>query len=148
MIGTLPCRSQGVELRLNLCVAVSASYKRVMGYRALADAVVLVHAAFVLFVVLGGLLVLRWRRVACVHLPAAAWGVLIEFSGGVCPLTPLENWLRERAGDVGYANSFVEQYVVPTLYPAMLTRNTQFVLGMFVLGVNAGIYRRVIHRQG
>lgn len=117
-------------------------------YLALADTVVLAHFAFVLFVVLGGLLALRWRRVAWVHLPAATWGVLIEFWGGICPLTPLENSLRERAGDIAYVNTFIEHYVVPALYPAMLTRNAQLVIGMFVLGVNAGVYWRVIHRPG
>jgi hypothetical protein len=80
-------------------------------YSMLADAVVLVHVAFVLFVVLGGLFVLRWRRIALLHLPSAAWGAAIEVSGGICPLTPLENWLREKAGDASYADSFVEHHM-------------------------------------
>ena len=84
----------------------------------LADLVVILHLSFVLFVVFGGLLVLRWPRLAWVHLPAAAWGVAIEFTGGICPLTPLENWLREKAGEIGYADGFTEHYILPVLYPA------------------------------
>lgn len=117
-------------------------------YLALADVIVLVHIAFVLFVVFGGLLVPRWPRLAWVHVPSAAWGVLIEFTGSGCPLTPLENSFRALGGGAGYADSFVEHYFVPVLYPAMLTHEVQLVLGMFVLGVNAGIYWRVIRGGG
>ena len=117
-----------------------------MIHRVLADAIVLAHIAFVLFVALGGLLVLRWRRVAWVHLPAVTWGVVIEFSDCVCPLTPLENWLRGKAGDMGYADGFIEHYVLPALYLGMLTRNVQLALGVFVLVVNGCIYWRVMRR--
>ena len=111
-----------------------------MIFRWLADAVALLHAAFVAFVVLGGLLVLRWRRVAWLHVPAAIWGVLIEYSGWICPLTPLENALRERAGQAGYSGGFVEHYGSHVLYPAGLTREMQWVLGALVVIVNGLVY--------
>ena len=111
-----------------------------MPYRLLADAVVLLHLAFVVFVMCGGLLVL-WRRwVAAVHLPAAAWGVFIEFSGRICPLTPLENRLRSLGGGAAYSGDFVERYLVPVLYPPDLRRDVQVALGLFALAVNAAVY--------
>lgn len=115
-----------------------------MLFRLLADAIVVVHLGFVLFVVLGGLLVLRWPRMAWVHLPAAAWGAWIEFAGWICPLTPLENWLRQQGGGPVYATGFVERYVVPVLYPAALSRDIQWALGGLVLAVNALVYLYVV----
>ena len=109
---------------------------------ALADAVVVVHFAFVLFVLFGGLLVLRWRRVRWLHLPAAAWGALIEFAGWTCPLTPLEKWLRREGNLGGYEGGFVEHYILPLLYPQALTRNIQLVLGFIVVLLNLYIYWR------
>ncbi len=117
-----------------------------MLYQALADTVVLAHVAFVLFVVLGGLLARRWRRVAWVHVPAAMWGVLIEWVGWECPLTPLENWLRARGGESGYAGGFAGHCLVPVLYPAGLTRELQLALGALVLVVNLAMYWPVIRR--
>ncbi len=114
-----------------------------MLYRALADTLVVLHLGFVLFVVAGGLLVLKWRRAMWIHLPAAAWGVLIELVGWICPLTPLENWLRAESGDAGYAGAFVEHYLLPVLYPAGLTRNVQIALGLLALAVNVSIYSYV-----
>jgi hypothetical protein len=114
----------------------------------LADAIVLAHVAFVLFVLLGGLLVVRWRRLAWLHLPAAAWGAWVEFANRVCPLTPLENWLRARGGDSTYAVSFVEQYVMPLLYPAALSRELQWLLGAVVVAVNLGVYAWMMRRRG
>lgn len=111
-----------------------------MGYRLLADLVVVLHGAFVGFVVLGGLLAFRWRRAPLVHLPAAAWGAWIEISGGLCPLTPLENWLREEGGMRGYAGGFIEHYLLPALYPAGLTRELQFLLAGGVVVANVLIY--------
>jgi hypothetical protein len=111
-----------------------------MLYRALADLVLLVHLAFILFVVLGGLLVFRWPRVAFAHLPAAAWGVLIELAGGICPLTPLEQHLRQRGGETGYAGDFIGHYLTATIYPAGLTRGIQIGLGAIVLVVNGMAY--------
>ncbi len=106
-----------------------------------------VHFLFVLFVLLGGLLVLRWPRLAYVHLPAAAWGVLIEFAGWICPLTPLEQSLRLKAGEQGYSGSFTEHYLLPLLYPSALTRNIQLLLGCLVLGLNLGIYGYLLYRS-
>ena len=118
-----------------------------MLYATLADLVVLAHAGFVLFVVFGGAAVLRWPRLAWVHLPAAAWGALIEYAGWICPLTPLENALREAGGRAAYAGGFVEHYVVPVLYPEALTRGFQLALGSAVLLVNGLIYWQVVRRK-
>ncbi len=118
-----------------------------MSYRIAADAVLLLHLAFVLFVVLGGLLVLRWTWLAWLHLPAAVWGIGIEIVGGICPLTTLENTLRRSAGDSGYPGGFVEHYVVPLIYPADLTRATQFWLAATALVINVLIYGWILHRR-
>ena len=108
--------------------------------RLLADLVVVLHLGFILFVVLGGLLV-RWRRwAASVHLPCAAYGAAIELWGWTCPLTPLENRLRELGGERGYAGGFIEHYLVPLVYPATLTHGLQLLLGVAVVAANAGIY--------
>jgi hypothetical protein len=118
-----------------------------MAYRVLADLVVGVHALFVAFVVLGGLLALRWPRSAAAHLPAAVWGALIELRGWVCPLTPLEQSLRAAAGDAGYQGGFIEHYLLPVLYPAGLTRDVQLTLGSLVIAVNIVIYGIVLRRR-
>jgi hypothetical protein len=115
-------------------------------YRLAADAVVVLHLGFVLFVALGGLLALRDRRFAWLHLPAAAWGAGIELLGGVCPLTPLENRLRRLGGEAGYPGGFVERYLLPALYPAALTRRIEIVLGIAVLAGNVVVYAFVIRR--
>ena len=117
-----------------------------MPYRLLADFVLVLHAGFVAFVMLGALLVLRWPRLAWVHVPVAVWGAGIEFLGGICPLTPLENHWRRLAGELGYQGGFVEHYVVSVLYPDGLTRRVQLVLGALVLLVNGAIYARVLWR--
>ena len=111
-----------------------------MGARLAADAVLLAHLAFVAFAVLGGLLVARRPRIAWLHLPAAAWAAWIEFSGAICPLTPLENDLRKLAGASGYGGGFVEHYLIPLIYPAGLTPQLQIWLGGGVLLVNGIIY--------
>jgi len=108
--------------------------------RLAADAVVLFHCAFVLFVMLGGLLVLRRPRLAWLHLPAVAWGALVEFTGWICPLTPLEQTLRAAAGEAIYHGDFVGHYLLPLLYPAGLTRTVQLGLGAVVLLINGAIY--------
>lgn len=118
-----------------------------MLYAAAAVLVLLAHLAFVLFVVCGALFVLRRPRLAWLHLPAAAWGVFVELSGRGCPLTGLENLLRLRAGLAGYADGFVEHYIVGLLYPAALTRNTQFVLAGAVLAINLAVYARLWRRR-
>ncbi len=111
-----------------------------MWYRGAADVVLVVHLAFVVFVVLGGLLAVRWPRVAWAHLPVAVYGALIEFAGFICPLTPLEVWLRRQGGEAGYEGGFVEQYITAALYPSGLTREIQIALGIGVLVVNAAVY--------
>ena len=118
-----------------------------MLYRALADLVLLLHLGFVLFVVLGGLLVLRRAKWAWAHLPCAAWGVLIEFAGWICPLTPLEVHLRVRGGEAGYTGDFIGHYVTALLYPQGLTRGVQVVLGSFALLVNVAVYTWVLSRR-
>lgn len=118
-----------------------------MMYAVLADATLVLHLAFIAFIVLGGLCVVRWPRMVWAHLPAAAWGVLIELGGWICPLTPLENWLRLQAGEQGYSGSFVEQYLLPVIYPAALTRNVQLVLAALVLAVNVAVYAFVLGRR-
>ena len=115
-------------------------------YRWLADLVVVVHALFVAFAVLGGILVL-WRPwVAWLHLPAAIWAVLIEYAGWICPLTPLENALRARAGVATYNDGFISHYLLRALYPAGLTREIQWILGSIALGVNVFVYGLVLRR--
>lgn len=118
-----------------------------MIYRVLAEVVLVIHLAFVLFVVLGGLLVMRWPRLAWLHVPAAIWGVLIEYSGWICPLTPLENSLRTKGGEAGYSGGFIEHYIQPTLYPSGLTRSTQLVLGSVVLLLNLAAYAIVVSKS-
>ena len=108
--------------------------------RWLADFVLVVHLAFVTFVVLGGLAALRWPRLAWIHIPVALYGASVEFLGFICPVTPLEVWLRQRGGEAGYTGGFVEHYVTGVLYPAGLTRQLQFELGILVLAINAGVY--------
>ena len=112
----------------------------IMTYRFLADIVTIVHLGFVIFAILGGLLVLQWPKVIWLHIPAALWAALIEFGGWICPLTPLENWLRIQGGDMGYSGGFAEHYLLPILYPAGLTRQTQDILGLIVLATNLMIY--------
>ncbi|MGQ0429966.1 MAG: DUF2784 domain-containing protein [Gammaproteobacteria bacterium] len=111
-----------------------------MAWRILADAVLVLHLAFILFVVLGGLLVLRRPKLAWVHLPAMIWGAAIEFFGWICPLTPLENRLRGFGGDPGYSGGFISHYLLPLVYPTGLTRGVQLALGAFVIAVNVAVY--------
>jgi hypothetical protein len=114
-----------------------------MPYGIAADAVLLLHLAFVIFVTLGAFLVLRWRRLMWIHLPAAIWGIWIEWSGSACPLTPLENELRVRAGESPYAGDFLDRYLVGFLYPGGLTREIQILLGLIVLVINGVLYWKI-----
>ena len=114
--------------------------------RLIADVIVVGHLAFVAFVVAGGLLLLRWPRLAWLHLPAAAWGAYAELTATICPLTPLENRFRQRAGLGGYEGGFVEHYVMPVLYPSGLTAQHQVWLGAFVIALNAAVYAAVLVR--
>lgn len=113
-------------------------------YATLADLTVLVHATFVLFAAGGGLLVWRWSRLAWIHLPAAGWAVAIEWTGGICPLTTLEGWLRRQAGVGVHAGDFIDRYVLWWLYPAGLTREVQIGLGAALLLLNLAVYARWI----
>jgi hypothetical protein len=112
-----------------------------MFYRLGADLIVIVHLAFVLFVLLGGVLVLKWPRLVWLHLPAVVWGAFVEFSGWVCPLTPLENWLLMQAGEATYTGDFIVRYLSAILYPDALTRELQVVFGTAVIVVNLMVYR-------
>jgi hypothetical protein len=111
-----------------------------MFYRLTADVLVLFHLGFIFFVVCGGFLAWRWRKVAWIHVPVACWGALIEFFGWICPLTPLENELRILAGDHGYQGGFIEYYILPMIYPAELTIRHQIGLGILVLLLNGFAY--------
>lgn len=111
-----------------------------MLYMVLADLVVLFHFTFVLFVIGGGLLVVKWPKLAWFHLPAVAWGALVEFTGWICPLTPVEHWFRVRGAQTGYEQDFLSHYLLPLLYPAGLTSEMQYTLGLVVLVVNAAMY--------
>lgn len=113
----------------------------------LADAVVAVHALFVVFVAAGGLLALRWPTIAWLHLPAALWGAYIELTGRICPLTPLENRLREEAGRAAYQGDFIAHYVLSVIYPTGLTRETQLALGATVVIANIAIYSWIWKRR-
>ena len=118
-----------------------------MWFRTAAEGVLVLHLAFVLFVVLGGLLVIHWPRLAWVHIPVALYGATIEFVGFVCPLTPLEVWLRLRGGEAGYSGGFIDHYVTAALYPNGLTRHIQMVLGAGVLLINAIAYAIWLRRR-
>lgn len=111
-----------------------------MTYHLLADAVLVLHLAFIVFAVAGGLLLWRWPRVVWLHVPAVLWGVGIELSGGMCPLTPLENRLRQLAGEAGYAGGFIEHYLLPLIYPPGLTPTWQWVLGGGLAVFNVLVY--------
>jgi hypothetical protein len=118
-----------------------------MGYVLLADLVVLLHLLFVVFVLFGGLLVAKARRLVWIHGPAFAWGFLVEVTGWTCPLTPLENWLRVQGADSAYDGDFLSHWLLPLLYPSFLTHHIQIVLGTLVLAVNAVIYAWILRRR-
>lgn len=116
-------------------------------YAWLADLVVLIHFVFILFVILGGVLVWRWRRVAWLHVPAAVWGALIIQFGWLCPLTPLENWLRSQAGETGYAGGFISHYLLPLIYPGGLTPELRLILALLTVAINLLIYGLIWRRR-
>jgi hypothetical protein len=111
-----------------------------MHYSAAADALVIMHLAFIVFVMLGGLLLLKWRWLIFLHLPAVAWGILVELRGWLCPLTPLEQHFRTLAGETAYSGGFIQHYLLPLIYPAGLTREVQTILAMVVIATNLVIY--------
>jgi Protein of Unknown function (DUF2784) len=118
-----------------------------MLFRLAADGVLLLHLAFILFVVMGGVMAVWWRWVPYIQIPAAVWGFYIELTGGICPLTPLENSFRIQAGQSGYTESFIEHYLLNIIYPAGLTREIQFALAAMVVIVNVAIYAWLFFRQ-
>lgn len=118
-----------------------------MSDRLLADGLVALHFAFIVFVLFGGLLVLRWRGWSALHLPAVAWAAFVEFTATTCPLTPWENALRQRAGEAGYNGGFVEHYVLPVIYPAGLSPGIQLLVGAFVVALNVIVYVWVLRRR-
>ena len=113
----------------------------------LADLIVFLHFLFVLFVVVGGFLAIRWSWVSWVHIPSVLWGVLIEYGGWICPLTPLENRFRAEQGSTTYESDFIAQYILPILYPEGLTRRDQLTLGTFALVLNIAIYAFIFLRH-
>jgi hypothetical protein len=113
----------------------------------LADLVLSLHVGFVFFVIFGGLLVLKWRWIAWLHLPAAIWGAVVEFTGWICPLTPLENWLRDQGNEAPSRSDFIAEHLLPLLYPEGLTHNVQLLLGTGVVVLNAAVYWGLWHMQ-
>lgn len=118
-----------------------------MIYRIAADIVLVAHFAFIVLVVAGGILVFRYAWFVWIHVPAACWGAFVEISGRICPLTTLENFLRVRAGQEGYVDSFIQHYILPVIYPAGLTRNIQLALAGLVIVVNVIIYTAILLRK-
>lgn len=118
-----------------------------MLYQILADITIIIHFLFILYVALGGLLVLKWNRTAFIHIPAATWGALIMFMGWICPLTYVENDLRQLAGQEAYSGGFIEHYITPLIYPDSLTRELQISVGIFGLVLNFVVYGIVVRRK-
>jgi len=117
-----------------------------MFLRLTADLVILIHFGFILFVVIGGFLALKWKWIIFLHIPCAIWGILIEFYGWICPLTPFEQQLRLAGGEAGYSGGFIDHYIVSIIYPSGLTREMQLFLGIFVILINVAAYSLVIIR--
>mgnify|MGYP001206507422 CR=1 FL=1 len=115
-------------------------------YNLLADVIILLHFLFIVFVILGGLLVVRWPKTAFIHLPAAVWGALVELCGWICPLTPLENHFRRLAGNESYSGDFIERYLRPLIYPENLTASMQQFFGVMVIAVNIIFYSFAMRR--
>jgi len=116
-------------------------------YHILAELIVVIHFAFIIFSLFGGLLVIWQKWVAYIHIPAATWGSLIALQGWICPLTPLENYLRMQGGSAGYSGGFIAHYIAPIIYPEGLTRDLQVNLGIIALGTNIVIYIYVVYRR-
>jgi hypothetical protein len=116
-------------------------------YNVLADAIVITHFLFIVFVVGGGLLVIRRSKIAFAHLPAAVWGAAVELFGWICPLTPLENRFRDLAGETPYSGDFIARYLLPVIYPENLTTSIQYLLGGLVIIVNVIIYVIAIRKH-
>jgi hypothetical protein len=118
-----------------------------MLFRILADLIVVLHLTFIVFVVCGGLLAMRWRWIPWIHIPAAVWATVLEIRGLICPLTPLENWLRREAGGTGYSGGFIEHYLLPIVYPSGLTPRIQLLMAVLVVVVNVAAYTLVFRSR-
>ena len=118
-----------------------------MIYAALANFTVLIHGLFIVFVIVGGILAWRWPKLVWLHIPALLWGLWIEISHGICPLTPLEKQFRQLAGEAGYAHGFIEHYLLPIIYPAGLTHDTQYLLAAILAAINVLAYGVLIKRH-
>ena len=118
-----------------------------MIYQYAADALVLIHLLFILFVIFGGILVFKWHWLAWLHIPAALWGSVVVTAGWICPLTPFENQLRQSAGNEGYSGTFIEHYVIPVIYPSGLNREIFIAMGIGMFLVNLAIYFILIRRK-
>jgi hypothetical protein len=118
-----------------------------MKYTLLSNLIVIVHLLFIIFVCLGALLALKWRKIVWIHIPLAIWGIVVEYLDIVCPLTPLENYFRQLGGSGTYNTDFIDRYILPIMYPAALNRNTQFLLGTFVIVINLVLYSIIIYRS-
>jgi len=118
-----------------------------MGYRLAADAMLVAHLLYIIFVVVGGLIALRARWVLWLHVPAVAWAIYVQFVGRICPLTGWENALREGAGQAGYEGGFIDHYLMPVIYPADMPVGLNYVLGSLVILVNAAVYGWLIARR-
>jgi len=116
-------------------------------YSLLTDLIVLAHFSFIVFIICGGLLVIRWPKIAFIHLPAVVWGAIVEFFGWICPLTPLENYFRNLAGANQYSGDFVMRYLVPIIYPETLTSTIQTVLGIAVIVINVFVYTIALRKH-
>jgi hypothetical protein len=116
-------------------------------YNIFANVIVLAHFLFIVFVIFGGLLVIHWPRMAFAHLPAAIWGAAVEFFGWICPLTPLENRLRQLAGGSSYSGDFIARYLLPVIYPENLTATMQQIFGGLVVVINIIFYYIAIRRR-
>jgi len=145
--GTYRIERRRVSLKVRASAAASSYHAVPVLSRFLADFVVLLHFGFVAFVILGALTAFRWGRVLYFHVPAVIWAAWVEFSGSPCPLTPFENWLRERGGAPAYRGDFIEHYLLPILYPAALTREMQIALGAGALLGNALLYGALLRRR-
>jgi len=118
-----------------------------MFYRVLADITVIIHFLFILFVITGALLALRWKKIILLHIPAVIWGAVVEYTGWICPLTPWENRFRTLAGEAVYRGDFIGNYILPVIYPGDLTRDMQIVLGTTVIFINVLLYGTIIYRS-
>ena len=115
-----------------------------MIYSFLADLLVVFHLVFILYVIAGAMLIFKWPKMLWIHLPSCFWGMTVEFTGWICPLTPWEIQLRRLAGEEGYTRSFIEHYLIPIIYPSGLTREIQMLLGGIVLIINLSLYTLIL----